>query len=53
MTNGILYLKGGDFLDELEPFKKQVQVFALSDQFDEAFFETKKLIHLRLKKSGK
>lgn len=53
MGNGILYLKGGDFLDELEPFKKQVQVFALSDQFDEAFFETKKLIHLRLKKSGK
>lgn len=53
MANGILYLKGGDFLDELEPFKKQVQVFALSDQFDEAFFETKKLIHLRLKKSGK
>ncbi len=53
MANGILYLKGGVFLDELEPFKKQVQVFALSDQFDEAFFETKKLIHLRLKKSGK
>ncbi len=53
MANGILYLKGGDFLDELESFKKQVQVFALSDQFDEAFFETKKLIHLRLKKSGK
>ncbi len=53
MANGILYLKGGDFLDELEPFKKQVQVFPLSDQFDEAFFETKKLIHLRLKKSGK
>lgn len=53
MANGILYLKGGDFLEELEPFKKQVQVFPLSDQFEEAFFETKKLIHLRLKKTGK
>ena len=53
MPNGILYLKGGDFLEELEPFKKQVQVFPLSDQFEEAFFETKKLIHLRLKKTGK
>lgn len=53
MGNGVLYLKGGDFLEELEPFKKQVQVFPLSDQFEEAFFETKKLIHLRLKKTGK
>lgn len=49
LGNGVLYLKGGDFYDELEPFKKQVQVFALSDQFEEEFFETKKLIHLQLK----
>ncbi|KOH44275.1 16S rRNA (guanine(527)-N(7))-methyltransferase RsmG [Sunxiuqinia dokdonensis] len=48
--NGILYLKGGDFADELQPFKNQVQVYPLSEQFDEEFFETKKLIHLQLKK---
>jgi 16S rRNA (guanine527-N7)-methyltransferase len=50
LGNGVLYLKGGDFSDELKPFKKQVQVYALSEQFEEKFFETKKLIHLPLKK---
>lgn len=50
LGNGILYLKGGDFSEELEPFKKQVQVYPLSQQFEEEFFETKKLIHLSLKK---
>lgn len=53
LDNGILYLKGGDFKEELEPFKKQVQVYDLSQQFDEPFFETKKLIHLQLKKTRK
>ncbi|MGQ7867978.1 16S rRNA (guanine(527)-N(7))-methyltransferase RsmG [Sunxiuqinia sp. sy24] len=48
LSNGVLYLKGGDFADELESFKKQVTVYPLSDQFEEEFFETKKLIHLRL-----
>ncbi len=45
--NGILYLKGGDFDDELKGFKKN-QVFHISDYFDEDFFETKKLIYLPL-----
>jgi 16S rRNA (guanine527-N7)-methyltransferase len=50
LNNGILYLKGGDFQEELVPFEKQVQVFRLSQYFQEEFFETKKLIHLSLKK---
>jgi len=45
--NGILYLKGGNFDDELKGFKKK-QVFRISDYFDEDFFETKKLIYLPL-----
>ncbi len=45
--NGILYLKGGDLTAEIQPFKKRVFVTHLSDYFEEAFFETKKLIHLR------
>jgi len=53
LVNGVLYLKGGDFSDELEPFKNHVQVYALSDQFEEEFFGTKKLIHLQLKKPRK
>jgi len=53
LANGILYLKGGDFQDELEPFKNQVQVYQLNQYFQEEFFETKKLIHLSLKNTRK
>lgn len=49
LANGILYLKGGDFQDEVEPFKKQITMYPLSEYFEEEFFETKKLIHLKLK----
>ncbi len=52
-ANGILYLKGGDFDDELENFRKDVRLFDLQDFFEEEFFETKKVIHLKIKKSGK
>ncbi len=46
LANGILYLKGGDFAEELKPFAGRVTLFSLSDFFPEPFFETKKLIHL-------
>jgi 16S rRNA (guanine527-N7)-methyltransferase len=46
IPNGILYLKGGDFGDELKPFGKRAFVTSLTSYFDEPFFETKKLIHL-------
>ena len=48
ISNGILYLKGGEFNDELKGFRKNCSVIELSDYFDEPFFETKKLIHLSL-----
>lgn len=44
--NGILYLKGGEFEEELKPFGNRVRVYALRSFFEEEFFETKKLIHL-------
>ncbi len=44
--NGILYLKGGSFNDELKRFKK-VKVFHLKNFIKEDFFETKKLIYLK------
>lgn len=47
ISNGILYLKGGDVQEELgaiNHFKNKV--FELSEYFDEEFFETKKLVHL-------
>ncbi len=46
LPNGILYLKGGDFSDEIAVFGSRVRVFDLSKWFDQPFFETKKLIYL-------
>lgn len=50
LANGILYLKGGDFEEEINPFGNKAVVYKLDDLFDEEFFETKKLIHLTIKK---
>lgn len=49
LPNGIIYLKGGDFEDEISQFKQLVKVFELQSFFQEEFFETKKLIHMALK----
>lgn len=49
LKNGILYLKGGDLTEELKGFTNAT-VYALSDYFEEDFFETKKVVHLPLKK---
>lgn len=48
VPNGILYLKGGDLKEEIQPFKKNIFIQNLSDYFEEEFFETKKLVHLIL-----
>ncbi len=48
ISNGILYLKGGDFQEEINPFKKNTSIVSLTQYFSEDFFETKKLIHLSL-----
>lgn len=46
LRNGILYLKGGDLAEELAPFKKKVRTWDISDFFEEAYFQTKKVIYL-------
>jgi len=48
LKNGILYLKGGDLTEELAAFPKATE-YNLSDFFEDAFFETKKVVHLPLK----
>jgi 16S rRNA (guanine527-N7)-methyltransferase len=48
LKNGILYLKGGDLTEELKDFPKAT-LYAIPDYFEEAFFETKKVVHLPLK----
>jgi 16S rRNA (guanine527-N7)-methyltransferase len=49
LKNGILYLKGGDLTEELINFPKARQ-FNLTDYFENDFFETKKVVHIPLKK---
>jgi 16S rRNA (guanine527-N7)-methyltransferase len=49
--NGILYLKGGDLTEELKDYKT-VEVYDLSEFFEEEFFETKKVVYLPLKYKG-
>ncbi|MEQ6125324.1 16S rRNA (guanine(527)-N(7))-methyltransferase RsmG [Pseudotenacibaculum sp. MALMAid0570] len=49
LKNGILYLKGGDLNEELKSFPKAT-IYDLPNYFEEDFFETKKVVHLPLKK---
>jgi 16S rRNA (guanine527-N7)-methyltransferase len=51
LKNGILYLKGGDLTEELKVFKTHRE-FPLSDYFEGAFFETKKVVYLPVKFKG-
>ena len=49
IANGILALKGGDLIEELASFSQDVKTIEnLSDYFDETFFETKKIVHIKL-----
>ena len=45
LFNGILYLKGGDLKEELKGIKN-VDVYDISNFFEEDFFETKKVVHI-------
>jgi len=45
LSNGILYLKGGDLTEELRGFERQIQLFEISNYFEEEFFETKKVVY--------
>jgi len=46
ITNGIIYLKGGDLKNELDLVKRTYTIFDLSKFFQEEFFLTKKVIHI-------
>lgn len=46
--NGILYLKGGDLSEELKPIKKAYDIFDLSKYFEDEFFETKKVVYVKM-----
>jgi 16S rRNA (guanine527-N7)-methyltransferase len=46
--NGILYLKGGDLRAELNPYGNRKEIFNLSDYYKGSFFETKKVVYIRM-----
>ncbi len=46
IPNGILYLKGGDLVEELSTLKVPYRLIELKDFFKESFFDTKKLIYI-------
>ncbi|MEN8704190.1 MAG: 16S rRNA (guanine(527)-N(7))-methyltransferase RsmG [Polaribacter sp.] len=51
LKNGILYLKGGDLIQELQKYTSAT-IYDLPNYFDEPFFETKKVVHLGMKFKG-
>jgi 16S rRNA (guanine527-N7)-methyltransferase len=46
LSNGIVYLKGGDLSEELKDIKNQI--YNISDYFEEDFFETKKIVYVAI-----
>lgn len=51
LKNGILYLKGGDLTEELEPYRT-AKIYSLAEIFQEEFFDTKKVVYLPVKFKG-
>lgn len=47
LPNGILYLKGGNFNEEIRAYGRAVMVYDIRDFFDEEYFETKKIIYMQ------
>lgn len=51
LGNGVLYLKGGDFVDEIDYIRnekgKEVELFDIYSYFPSEFFETKKIVYIR------
>jgi 16S rRNA (guanine527-N7)-methyltransferase len=45
-SNGLMYLKGGDFSEELSGLVQEYKIYPLSNYFSEDFFKTKKLVHI-------
>ncbi|NNE54747.1 MAG: 16S rRNA (guanine(527)-N(7))-methyltransferase RsmG [Flavobacteriales bacterium] len=48
LPNGLLYLKGGEFDEELKSIRFDAEVYPLSEHFSEAFFESKKVVYVRM-----
>ena len=52
LTNGILYLKGGDLQEELDECQRPYQIFSIADFYRDEFFLTKKVVHMPMLGQG-
>lgn len=46
ISNGIVYLKGGDLSAEMKRYRDKLRIINISDYFSESYFETKKILYL-------
>ncbi|MBB2145351.1 16S rRNA (guanine(527)-N(7))-methyltransferase RsmG [Pedobacter sp. LMG 31464] len=46
ISNGILYLKGGDLTEEIKESKLKAELYPLSAYFEEEFFDTKFVVYI-------
>ena len=46
LPNGLICLKGGELDNEVMPVKNKVTIFDLNEEFEEEFFETKKVVYV-------
>ena len=49
LKNGILYLKGGELIEEISEAGVNAEIINLSDHFTGLFFETKKVVYISLR----
>lgn len=47
LPNGMLYLKGGEFDEEMDQVKKYFKIYNIKDLFHEPFYQTKKLVYIK------
>jgi 16S rRNA (guanine527-N7)-methyltransferase len=47
-SNGLIYIKGGDFGDELTEIGRPSKIWNMQDWFEDPFFETKKVVWIDL-----
>lgn len=48
LPNGLICLKGGDLATELNGLRRDIEIYPLTDWFEEEFFLTKKLVYVPL-----
>ncbi|MCD8079424.1 MAG: 16S rRNA (guanine(527)-N(7))-methyltransferase RsmG [Bacteroides sp.] len=46
LPNGLICLKGGELQNETLPFRQKVMLHDLKEEFEEPFFETKKVVYV-------